>query len=189
MMVWIRSNNIKTIANGLVGEKKFTLLSFGPKKGAHFNFTIQEIPSIGYHLLWPLKDIDLVILVRSDSGLSFAWVRQVKARVKSSPFKLWQVLAIPCSIASIFFFHFTPSVMHKHRRIKQTAAATIVSYFHRMSVNNNPVSSKRNHGYHSTNNIIIAHARMRTPTEELEYACFAAWFHSSTCNLFFCVFF
>lgn len=107
-------------------------------------------------------------------------------RVKSPPFKLWQVLAIPCSIAS-FFFHFTPSVMHKHCRIKQTAAAAILSYFHRMSVNNNPVSSKRNHGYHSTNNVIIAHARMRTPTEELEYACLAAWFHSSTCNLFFCV--
>lgn len=163
------------------GKKKKSLCwVLVQKKGAHFNFAIQEISSIGYHLLWPLKDRGLVILVRSDLGLSFAWVRQVKVRVKSSLFKLWQVLAIPCSIASIFFILLFQSCIN--------TAATIVSYFHRMSVNNNPVSSKRNHGYHSTN-VIIAHARMRTPTEELEYACLAAWFHSSTCNLFFCVFF
>lgn len=36
---------------------------------------------------------------------------------------------------------------------------------------------------HSRNNIIIAHARMRTPTEELEYVCLA-WFHLSTSTSF-----
>lgn len=110
---WSESGEItKTVANGLVRKKNIHFVEFWSKKkkkkGAHFNFAIQEISSIGYHLLWPLKDRDLVILVRSDSGLSFAWVRQVKVRVKSSPFKLWQVLAIPCSTASFFFFILPP---------------------------------------------------------------------------------
>lgn len=58
-----------------------------------------------------------------------------------------------------------------------------------MTVTSNPVSGKgkkKNNNNkkpvqhdHSRNNIIIAHARMRTPTEELEYACLA-WFHLST---------
>lgn len=57
-----------------------------------------------------------------------------------------------------------------------------------MTVTNNPVSGKgkKNNNMkkpvqhdHSRDNIIIAHARMRTPTEELEYACLA-WFHLST---------
>lgn len=57
-----------------------------------------------------------------------------------------------------------------------------------MIVTNNPVSGKgkkeKNYDkkpvqHDHSRNIIIAHARMRTPTEELEYACLA-WFHLST---------
>lgn len=57
-----------------------------------------------------------------------------------------------------------------------------------MSVTNNAVSGKKKNSnndpvqhvhYVHSRNIIIAHARMRTPTEELEYECLA-WFHFST---------
>lgn len=72
-------------------------------------------------------------------------------------------------------FH-TISVMHQHSN-------TIVLCPNLLSTsvtNNNPVSSKemiviritRRSMIIQENNIIIAHARMRTPTEELEYACF-----------------
>lgn len=173
------------------GKKKITLLSFGPKKRSLSQFC--NLRNIVHRLPSPVATERQRPRHSGPIRLRFV-IRMSKAsQSESQEFTVQTLASIGNSMFHGFhgflFFHFTLSVMHKHCRTKQTAAATTVSYSRRMSVNNNPVSSKRNHGYHSTNNVIIAHARMRTPTEELEYACLAAWFHSSTCNLFFCVFF
>lgn len=113
---WTKRNNIKTIAYCMALWEKSTLMSFGPKKGAQFETTwtscLTVTISVVLEALWKQKDTS--VSLRSDQtwGLSFAWIRQVKVTVKSSKFKLWQVMAIPCSIA--YILPVTISVMHRH---------------------------------------------------------------------------
>lgn len=88
-------------------------------------------------------------------------------RHKTEDFKLWQVLATPHSVALILTF--TTAAM-QHFRVKRTISDCVVSV--NSTQNNNPVSSNEIIMTCCSMKNIIAHARMRTPAEELEYACF-----------------
>lgn len=98
-------------------------------------------------------------------------------RQETEDFKLWQVLAFPRSVAWILTF--TTAAMHQHFRVKHTIGDRVISV-NNTSKNNNPVSSNEIIMTCRSMKNLIAHARMRTPAEELEYACFLDWFQQIT---------
>lgn len=98
-------------------------------------------------------------------------------RQETEDFKLWQVLVFPHSVAWILTF--TTAAMHQHFRVKHTISDRVISV-NNTSKNNNPVSSNEIIMTCCSMKNLIAHARMRTPAEELEYACFLDWFQQIT---------
>lgn len=100
-------------------------------------------------------------------------------RHKTEDFKLWHVLATPHPVALILTF--TTAAM-QHVRVKHTTYISDCVVSVNSTRYNNPVSRNEIITTCCSMKNIIAHARMRTPAEELEYACFQPCF--STLPLF-----
>lgn len=117
----------------------------------------------------------------SISLLDLSFVIRMDKASQSKECKVQTLATIGNALFSNFDLTFLQSlVMHHHSgRILHRWSPNVIT------LTNNPVSGKERNKLKSwcsmiiQETMVIAHARMRTPTEELEYVCLA-WFHLST---------